>query len=55
MNIEKENRPYSLHYVDIDCPKCGRHRVELWSSGKHICEKCLWCIEDERYYWENDL
>jgi hypothetical protein len=36
MNSEKENRPYPLHYVDIDCPKCGRHRVELYSNGKHI-------------------
>lgn len=55
MESEKENRPYPLHYVDMDCPKCGRHRVEVWSNGKHICEKCLWCIEDKEYYWENDL
>ena len=51
----KELEPHPIHYVDIDCPKCGRHRVEFWNSGKHICEKCLWCIEDEEYHWELDL
>ena len=46
---------YPLHYVDADCPNCGRHRVELWNNGKHICEKCHWCIEDKKYNFEVDL
>lgn len=52
---DKELETYPLHYVDMDCPKCSRHRVELWNNGKHICEKCLWCIEDNAYKWELDL
>ena len=39
-------------YIDRDCPKCGRHRVEHWSKGKSICEKCYWCIEEKRYMVE---
>lgn len=40
-------------YIDDPCPKCGRVRVEAWSCGKHICEKCHWCIEDGTYYLED--
>lgn len=29
-----------LKYTDDNCIGCGRARVELWSSGKRICEKC---------------
>ena len=36
-------------YVDIDCPNCNRHRVMLGDDGKHRCEKCYWCIEDNNY------
>lgn len=43
-----------LGYIDEPCPKCGRVRVERWSCGKHICEKCHWVIEDETYYREED-
>lgn len=39
-----------LGYVNKDCPNCGRHRVEGWSSGIEICEKCNWCIQDNNYY-----
>lgn len=31
------------------CPNCGRHRVMRGDDGKHRCEKCAWCIEDNRY------
>ena len=39
-----------LGYVSEPCPNCGRVRVEKYSGGKHICEKCHWCIEDEGYF-----
>lgn len=39
-----------MGYANEPCPKCGRMRVEFWSSGKRICEKCRWCVEDESYY-----
>lgn len=42
-----------LGYTDYECPNCGRMRVESWSCGKHICEKCHWCIEDQAYYYED--
>lgn len=42
-----------LGYVEEPCPNCGRVRVERYSGGKHICEKCNWCIEDEEYFdWD---
>lgn len=41
-----------IGYTGEPCPNCGRTRVEKWSCGKRICEKCHWCIEDENYYYE---
>lgn len=38
-----------LKYVGHRCPNCGRIRVEVWSNGWHICEKCNWCIETQDY------
>lgn len=45
---------YWLDYTGDECPNCGRIRVILCSSGKRICEKCHWCIEDQRYYRDED-
>lgn len=51
---EEENElGYCKGYIADPCPKCGRVRVEAWSCGKHICEKCHWCIEDGTYYLED--
>ena len=52
---ENADKPVPLYYLETKCPNCGRLRVEHWSNGKDICEKCLWCIQDEDYYWELDL
>lgn len=42
-----------LGYVSEPCPNCGRVRVEKYSGGKHICEKCSWCVEDDEYFdWD---
>ena len=43
-----------LGYTGEQCPNCGRFRVEKWSCGKRICEKCLWCIEDNCYILDED-
>lgn len=43
-----------LGYVNKDCPNCGRHQVEGWSSGIEICEKCNWCIQDNCYYLDTE-
>lgn len=37
-------------YTGEECPNCGRVRVEHWSGGKDICEKCHWCIQDNDYF-----
>lgn len=42
-----------LGYTGDECPNCGRVRVKAWTCGKHICEKCHWCIEDQAYYYED--
>lgn len=39
----------SIMYVSKECPKCGRVRVEHYTNGKHVCEKCHWCIEENQY------
>ena len=47
-------------YIDEDCVNCGRHRVEHYSIGFDICEKCRWCkqlnrqILDEEFYDEEE-
>lgn len=37
-------------YIDKYCPNCGRHRVEHWSCGKDICEKCHWDLNENKYF-----
>ncbi len=39
----------SVMYVSKECPNCGRVRVEHYTNGKHVCEKCHWCIEENQY------
>jgi ribosomal protein L37AE/L43A len=39
------SRPVSDSYRNIDCPNCGRHRVQ--SDG--VCEKCLWDCDGGHY------
>lgn len=41
-----KNGPYDN--PDNGCPNCGRHRVMVGADGKHRCEKCAWCIEDNK-------
>ena len=43
-----------LGYIGEPCPNCGRLRVERWSCGKDICEKCGWCIQDNDYFVEDE-
>lgn len=40
---------YPVKYTGEDCSKCGRTRVELWSNGERICEKCNWNLDKEEY------
>lgn len=37
------------------CSQCGRVRVEHYSGGFDICEKCLWCEQLNNYVDEDDL
>jgi ribosomal protein L37AE/L43A len=45
---------YPIEYTGEDCPKCGRMRVELWSNGERICEKCNWNL-DKKEYKQDDI
>lgn len=42
-----------IGYTGEACPNCGRVRVESWTCGKRICEKCHWCIEDNEYLYDD--
>lgn len=56
MKTFKEGRVGAWYnYTGDRCPNCDRVRVLMTESGKRICEKCLWIIEDECYgdYWED--
>ena len=41
-------------YIRKPCVKCGRHRVEHWSKGFDICEKCGWCEQLNQYINDGD-
>lgn len=34
-----------MSYRNMDCPNCGRHRIEL--DG--VCEKCQWDVDGNDY------
>ena len=36
-------------YRNIPCPNCGRYRLEHYSKGFDICEKCDWCVQLGEY------
>ena len=41
-------------YKNIPCPNCGRYRLEHYSKGFEICEKCEWCVQLNRYIDEEE-
>ena len=46
-------KDFPIKYVYVSCPKCGRKRLELWSNGNLICEKCSWNETEKRYEVKN--
>lgn len=38
-----------LGYDGTQCPKCKRVRVEKYSKGERICEKCNWNKTLQKY------
>lgn len=38
-----------VDYVAQPCPNCARQRLCVCHNGKHVCEKCHWCVEDGEY------
>lgn len=44
-----------VKYLDEECKKCGRMRVELWSNCEKICEKCNWDQDKNEYNFDYDL
>jgi len=43
----------NLGYINKKCINCGRYRVEKYSSGNEICEKCGFEQKTKKYY-ENE-
>lgn len=48
---EKFKRKYGRNngYTGEACTNCGRVRVEHYSKGFDICEKCNWCVQENDY------
>ena len=40
----------NLGYTDKECINCGRLRVEKYSSGNEVCEKCGFEQNTKQYY-----
>ena len=49
LDILPENFGICLGYCGEPCPECGRFRLEEYTNGKHVCEKCGWCPENNNY------
>ena len=41
------DQPECLGYDNKECNNCGRVRVEIYSDGTSICEKCNWNQVDD--------
>ena len=46
-----------IGYTGEACPKCGRVRVEEYTDGTKVCEKCEWnlTINDYDYEYEEKM
>ena len=46
-----------IGYTGESCPKCGRVRVEEYTDGTKVCEKCQWnlTINDYDYDYEEKM
>ena len=42
-------------YTGEECENCGRVRVEHYSNGFDICDKCDWCKQLERCVFDDDF
>jgi ribosomal protein L37AE/L43A len=45
----------TVWYIGDPCPKCGRFRVERYTCGRSICEKCHYCVEEDRYVTDEEI
>lgn len=42
-------------YTGKPCAECGRYRVEHFSKGFDICEKCRWCPQLDNYVLDDEF
>lgn len=42
--------PTPIKYTSDNCEKCNRVRVEEYTNGHLICEKCDWNHTTKEYY-----
>ena len=52
--INGEDKPQYLGYSDKECINCGRLRVERYSDGTEICEKCNFDQNKKEYVLEGE-
>lgn len=43
-----------LGYTGEPCVNCGRYRVEKYSDGHQVCEKCSYDQDHKRYVTEEE-
>ena len=52
--LRGEDKPEYLGYSDKECINCGRLRVEKYSDGTEICEKCNFDQNKKEYVLEGE-
>lgn len=53
INDAIDDMPFPIEYTGEDCNNCDRLRVEMWSDGKRVCEKCGWDQDAKEYTGRN--
>jgi hypothetical protein len=46
--LRKRNQSKEGNYTGKNCPQCNRNRLMMGDDGKQRCEKCAYCVEDEK-------
>ena len=50
--LQQDQRDKAGNYVTGTCSHCDRQRVMVGVDGKHRCEKCAWCLEDNDFDYD---
>ena len=47
LRVKEEISP--VEYIDEECVSCGRYRVEMYTDGRKVCEKCHYNQETNEF------